>query len=247
MGGGGVLQSLRYVFKKQAKFTTRRITMKRLLISSIAAMALTSSVVVAEESGAFVGLGLGFGGSSVKAEMSIGGVSTKDTANGSGLNYGLIAGYKQFFTDSFGLRYYANIDYNSSKVDFGAENGGKGSLNAINYGVNVDALYNFVRSDGMDFGAFLGLGLGANTWSGKAVDTGKEMANVANKSLSTTGFDLALNAGLRGVFAKQHGVEVFARVPFIATTMLDAKEGAESVKYSTSRNYNAGVRYTFSF
>ena len=218
--------------------------MKKLLISSIAAMALTSSVVVAEESGAFVGLGLGFGGSSLKAEMSIGGVSTKDTANGSGLNYGLIAGYKQFFTDSFGLRYYANIDYNSSKIKMDTE---KVALNAINYGVNVDALYNFVSSDGMDFGAFLGLGLGANTWSGKAVDAGKEMAKQANKSLSTTGFDLALNAGLRGVFAKQHGVEVFARVPFIATTMLDAKEGTESVKYSTSRNYNAGVRYTFSF
>ncbi|STP11203.1 outer membrane protein HopE [Helicobacter cinaedi] len=218
--------------------------MKKLLVSSIAAMALTSSVVVAEESGAFVGLGLGFGGSSVKAEMSIGGVSTKDTANGSGLNYGLIAGYKQFFTDSFGLRYYANIDYNSSKIKMDTE---KVALNAINYGVNVDALYNFVSSDGMDFGAFLGLGLGANTWSGKAVDAGKEMAKQANKSLSTTGFDLALNAGLRGVFAKQHGVEVFARVPFIATTMLDAKEGTESVKYSTSRNYNAGVHYTFSF
>lgn len=218
--------------------------MKKLLISSIAAMALTSSVVVAEESGAFVGLGLGFGGSSVKSEVSSDILSAKETMSGSGLNYGLVAGYKQFFTDSFGLRYYANIDYNSSKIKMDTE---KVALNAINYGVNVDALYNFVSSDGMDFGAFLGLGLGANTWSGKAVDAGKEMAKQANKSLSTTGFDLALNAGLRGVFAKQHGVEIFARVPFIATTMLDVKEGTESVKYSTSRNYNAGVRYTFSF
>ena len=188
-GGGATIAPLCFLNKQNLQ--QRRITMKRLLISSIAAMALTSSVVVAEESGAFVGLGLGFGGSSLKAEMSIGGVSTKDTANGSGLNYGLIAGYKQFFTDSFGLRYYANIDYNSSKVDFGAENGGKGSLNAINYGVNVDALYNFVSSDGMDFGAFLGLGLGANIWSGKAVDASKEMAKKANKSLSATGFDFS--------------------------------------------------------
>lgn len=217
--------------------------MKKLLVSSIAAMALTSSVVVAEESGAFVGLGLGFGGSSVKSELS-GTISAKETFNGSGLNYGLIAGYKQFFTDSFGLRYYANIDYNSSKIKMDTE---KAALNAINYGVNVDALYNFVSSDGMDFGAFLGLGLGANTWSGKVVDEAKKMAKDAGKSLSTTGFDLALNAGLRGVFAKQHGVEIFARVPFIATTMLDVKEGTESVKYTASRNYNAGVRYTFSF
>ncbi|CAM3299281.1 outer membrane protein [Helicobacter labetoulli] len=218
--------------------------MKRLLVSSIAAMALTSSVVVAEESGVFVGLGLGFGGSSVKTEESNGGASTKDTANGSGLNYGLVAGYKQFFTDSFGLRYYANIDYNSSKIKVDT---GKVALNAINYGVNVDALYNFVSSDGMDFGAFLGLGLGANTWSGKAVDGFKEQIKASGKKVSTTGFDLALNAGLRGVFAKQHGVEIFARVPFIATTMFDIKDGTVSVKASASRNYNAGVRYTFSF
>ena len=221
--------------------------MKRLLISSIAAMALTSSVVVAEESGAFVGLGLGFGGSSLKAEMSIGGVSTKDTANGSGLNYGLIAGYKQFFTDSFGLRYYANIDYNSSKIKADGE---KASLNVINYGVNVDALYNFVSSDGMDFGAFLGLGLGANTWSGKAISDNKKELERFGKGdkVSTTGFDLALNAGLRGVFAKQHGVEIFARVPFVATTIFDFKDDAGvNFKYTASHNYNAGVRYTFSF
>ncbi|EFR47785.1 outer membrane insertion signal domain protein [Helicobacter cinaedi CCUG 18818 = ATCC BAA-847] len=244
MGGGGGCYNLSAMFLKQAKITTRRITMKRLLVSSIAAMALTSSVVVAEESGVFVGLGLGFGGSSVKAEASIDGVSTKDTANGSGLNYGLVAGYKQFFTDGFGLRYYANIDYNSSKIKVDTE---KVALNVINYGVNVDALYNFVSSDGMDFGAFLGLGLGANTWSGKAVDGFKDQIKDSGKKVSTTGFDLALNAGLRGVFAKQHGVEIFARVPFIATTMFDVKDDTWSVKASASRNYNAGVRYTFSF
>ncbi len=243
MGGGGGCYNHSAVFFKQAKFYNKEITMKKLLVSSIVAMALTSSVVVAEESGAFVGLGLGFGGSSVKSEFS-GTISAKETFNGSGLNYGLVAGYKQFFTDSFGLRYYANIDYNSSKIKMDTE---KVALNAINYGVNVDALYNFVSSDGMDFGAFLGLGLGANTWSGKVVDEAKKMAKDTGKSLSTTGFDLALNAGLRGVFAKQHGVEIFARVPFIATTMLDVKEGTESAKYTASRNYNAGVRYTFSF
>ena len=223
-----------------------------MLIGSITAIALTSSVVVAEESGAFVGLGLGFGGSSVKAEMSIGGVSTKDTANGSGLNYGLIAGYKQFFTDSFGLRYYVNIDYNSSKIKADGE---KASLNAINYGVNVDALYNFVSSDGMDFGAFLGLGLGANTWSGKAVDGFKEQTKDSGKKVSTTGFDLALNAGLRGVFAKQHGVEIAVRVPFMGTKIVDGNVDlgipgigdTMKVESTITRNYNVGVRYTFSF
>ena len=242
MGGGATITPL--CFFKQAKFYNKEITMKKLLVSSVVALAMASSAVVAEESGVFVGLGLGYGGSSAKSEVSSDILSAKETANGSGLNYGLVAGYKQFFTDSFGLRYYANIDYNSSKIKVDTE---KVALNAINYGVNVDALYNFVSSDGMDFGAFLGLGLGANTWSGKAVDGFKEQTKDSGKKVSTTGFDLALNAGLRGVFAKQHGVEIFARVPFIATTMLDIKDDTMSVKTSASRNYNAGVRYTFSF
>lgn len=207
--------------------------MKKLLVSSIATLAIAGSAV-AEENGVFVGLGLGYGGSSMEIETT-----EKQTSRGSGLNYGFVAGYKQFFTDSFGLRYYANIDYSSSKVKAESE---KIALNAINYGVNVDALYNFVSSDNMDFGAFLGLGLGANTWSGKAVNLIGENLE-SGKKVSKTGFDLALNAGLRGVFAKQHGVEIFARVPFIATTMLDTS----SFKVSASRNYNAGVRYTFSF
>lgn len=232
--------------------------MKRLLISSIAAMALTSSVVVAEESGAFVGLDLGTTGLSLDSKASIAGVSQKSSSSGTGSNVGLVGGYKQFFTDSFGLRYYANLGYlnlTSSVKETGAATQTQ-SLDAINYGVNVDALYNFVSSDGMDFGAFLGLGLGANTWSGKALYTGKEMAKQANKSLSTTGFDLALNAGLRGV-AKQHGVEIAVRVPFMGTKTKIVDGNVDlgipgigdtmKVEGTITRNYNAGVRYTFSF
>lgn len=221
--------------------------MKRLLISSIAAMALTSSVVVAEESGAFVGLDLGMSGITDKAKVSAAGVSEEASSSGTGFNVGLVGGYKQFFTDSFGLRYYANLGYLSSGVKDTDTNKTE-SLNVINYGVNVDALYNFVSSDGMDFGAFLGLGLGAVTWSGKHVDSLK----TAFGKTSTTSFDLALNVGLRGVFAKQHGVEIAVRVPFMGTKIVDGNfdlgAGADvKVENTITRNYNAGVRYTFSF
>ncbi len=223
--------------------------MKKLLVSSIAAMALTSSVVVAEESGAFVGLDLGMSGITDKGKISGAGVGGEISTSerGRGVNAGLVGGYKQFFTDSFGLRYYANLGYLSFDVKDTDTNKTE-SLNAINYGVNVDALYNFVSSDGMDFGTFLGLGLGAVTWSGKYVDGLK----AAFGKTSTTSFDVALNAGLRGVFAKQHGVEIAVRVPFMGTKIVDGNfdlgAGADvKVENTITRNYNVGVRYTFSF
>ena len=82
-------------------------------------------------------------GLSLDAKASAAGVSEKSSSSGTGFNVGLVGGYKQFFTDSFGLRYYANLGYLSSGVKDTDTNKTE-SLNAINYGVNVDALYNFV-------------------------------------------------------------------------------------------------------
>lgn len=196
------------------------------IISSTLALALASSALVAEESGAFVGVGVGYGASQVKFG------SEKTDLNG--ISYEVIAGYKQFFTPSFGLRYYANFAYAdaSGKPKDSSE---KIKGNVMDYGVNVDALYNFVTG-GTDFGAFLGLGLGANTWGGKSFKDAK---------LDKTGFNLALNVGLRSVIAQNHGIEIAARVPFIATTL--QKAATDTPKMTGSHTYNVGVRYIFSF
>ncbi|CUU40239.1 MULTISPECIES: outer membrane beta-barrel protein [Helicobacter] len=200
-------------------------TIKKCVLSSAVALALASSASFAEESGAFVGVGVGYGGSQVKSGEKM---------NLDGISYEIIAGYKQFFTPNFGLRYYANFAYAdaSGKPKDSSE---KIKGNVMDYGVNVDALYNFVTG-GTDFGAFLGLGLGANTWGGKSFKDAK---------MDKTGFNLALNVGLRSVIAQHHSMEIAARVPFIATTLQAAATGTP--KMTGSHTYNVGVRYIFSF
>ena len=198
----------------------------KLFVSSVVALALSSSALVAEESGVFVGVGVGYGGSQIKAGS--------EKQNLSGISYEVIAGYKQFFTQDFGLRYYANFAYAdaSGKPKDSSE---KIKGNVMDYGVNVDAIYNFVTGV-TDFGAFLGLGLGANTWGGKSFKDAK---------MDKTGFNLALNVGLRSVIAQHHSMEIAARVPFIATTLQAAATGTP--KMTGSHTYNVGVRYIFSF
>lgn len=207
--------------------------MKKILCGIAVSVAL-SGALCAEESGAFVGVGVGYGGGQMK--NSFGGESNK--YNFGGVSYGFVGGYKQFFTPYLGLRYYANIDivHNTLKISGGEDGDTKSKFNLINYGANVDFLGNFISNEALDFGGFIGLGLGANTWSGSKL---KEL----NGKSSKTGFDFALNVGLRVNIAQNHGVEVAARVPFIATTMAKG----EGFKQTMQNTYRAIARYTFSF
>ena len=93
------------------------------------------------------------------------GATTKYNRNG--LNYGFVGGYKQFFTPHLGLRYYVNLDFHHSISKNEMLDDKKPDIIAINYDVNVDFLGNFIAEDGIDFGGFIGLGLGANTLTGK--------------------------------------------------------------------------------
>ena len=213
--------------------------MKKLFVSSAVALALTSGALVAEESGAFVGVGVGYGGAKIKVSGAEEAGFTGGDGNFGGVGYEIIAGYKQFFTPEFGLRYYANFaGANTSATIEGTDETAK--LNVMNYGVNVDALYNFINDDSLSFGAFLGLGLGMNSWSGNAIDG---FSDVFDEKAKKSGFSLALNLGVRTEIAKHHGVELAAKVPFLATTLFD-KEGAQVTAQQT---YNVGVRYIFSF
>lgn len=203
--------------------------MKTKLISSALALALASSLAVAEENGIFVGVGLGYNSSHVKIEGAAdsAGSSFSDKYKYDGLNYEIIAGYKQFFTPKLGARYYVNFAYANTKGDMG-ENSDK--LKVMDYGVNADALYNFISNYSLDLGAFLGLGVGADTYK---LDNG----------LKKTGFNVALNVGLRSVIHKHHGIEIAARVPFMNTTL----EDVDSSKTTARQNYSIGARYIFNF
>ena len=162
-----------------------------------------------------------------------------------GVNYGFIAGYKQFFTPYLGLRYYANLDIFHNLKKFESE---RLDITLINYGVNVDFLGNFVSNETLDFGGFIGAGIGGNTLMGEHIKGLKE--SVA--TLKTTGFDIALNVGLRTNIAKYHGLEISARVPFVPIKMVDYSYTVDTgnaikLKETFKQTYSILARYTFSF
>ncbi|WP_334093949.1 outer membrane beta-barrel protein, partial [Helicobacter typhlonius] len=83
--------------------------------------------------------------------------------------------------------YYANFASTTGEKKI---EGIKRKANVMNFGVNVDALYNFIADDSLSFGAFLGLGLGLNSWSGSLItglkDIGKDIAD--SKNVKKTAF-----------------------------------------------------------
>ena len=102
-------------------------------------------------------------------------------------------------------------------------------VSTLNANANVDALYNFVSSGSLDFGAFAGLSVGYATHKLKEGD-------------SVSGFDAGANLGLRAKIAKAHGVELFGRVGFIQ----QKKDSGDEID-KISQPYSVGLRYTFSF
>ncbi len=221
-----------------------------------------ANIAFAEESGGFIGFGIGGGGTELKSDFDDSdGISAHLKAKDSGISYGFVAGYKQFFNDYLGLRYYANLDIyhniNSSNFYYPTYTAGipvkNGEITIINYGVNVDFLGNFVSAEIADFGGFIGLGIGGTTLTGKFINDFKNLIEEGNgdKINATTGFDIWLNIGLRTNIAKYHGIELVARVPFLPVKMIDLKTNevdySFTQKQTLGQKYNILARYTFSF
>ncbi|WP_300446968.1 outer membrane beta-barrel protein [Helicobacter mastomyrinus] len=113
----------------------------------------------------------------------------------------------------------------------------------MNYGVNIDALYNFIDTGYSSLGAFLGVGVGANTWSGVVVD---EIENVG-LSPNKTGLDVSLNVGLRSVIHKRLSLEAIIRVPLLLHTLYSGNVENSKMEFVGSRAYNVGSRYIINF
>ena len=73
--------------------------MRKIALSLVLA-GLVATSAVAEVSGVFVGVNVGYGSLDLKA--SSGEVSASDSLNGG--RYGVVAGFKQFFGENFGAR-----------------------------------------------------------------------------------------------------------------------------------------------
>lgn len=171
--------------------------MKNLLKNKLAlvlmAFIVGANQVSAEDSGGFIGFGLGVNLSNYQVKLSpcsldvgcvfdVGSNMTFENSKKVGVSTSLIAGYKQMFNSYFGLRYYANFDYSNVNFNMSASNRtqddtttdqqhyesytDKLSGYALSLGVNIDVLANFVATSKGSFGAFAGLNVGLRNWGG---------------------------------------------------------------------------------
>lgn len=155
-----------------------------------------------------------------------------------GFKYGLLLGFNDFFVKYFGIRYY--VDVNVTQV---SDKRSSDMVFRLNYGANLDAIANFIATDYADFGAFVGLGVGGQTYfftgqNKEAFDTFESMG----VKVSYTSVDVGLNVGLRTNIAEHFGIELVARVPFIKHNMFEA-EGA----YVLQETYSISARLLYNF
>ena len=177
---------------------------------SIAMATALAQNALAEESGVLVGIGQG-----------VGVVSEKDRA---GYSWEFLVGYKQFFSERVGLRYYLNI---TNTYLYMSRDSIAGDTKVLHYSANIDFLGNFVSKENVDFGAFVGVRAGVDMWSGESFSYAKN--NIYN---------VALNLGLRVNIAKYHGIEIAQRVQYNPMV----KSGV-SIYYPSVTS----IRYTLSF
>lgn len=253
---------------------------KSVFLSVAVASALAASAV-AEESAGFIGLELGASGG--KQEAKITGTvlnqsrTASDNLETAGVNVGIVGGYKAFFTSWFGLRAYANLNYiHTLNEEMIREADGSSlstdqAITALNYGVNLDLLFNVLAFEQANLGLFVGAGLGANTFfASNAIDAAKkkiganpdfglldpdlqqQLNNDIKDNKAYTGFDAWVNVGVRTNFLEHHGIEVVAKVPFVGTTVYDKTLGNPAVASTNGsiklyNPWNVSVRYIYSF
>ena len=240
------------------------MSINKFAVSVALAGILGASSALAETDGAFVGVQFGFGGAKTTNEFcsSGGGMSACqiDLKSASALRYGFLAGYKRFFTENFGLRYYGVVDYGA---DFKIDNAfymGKiinfsPKISALSLSANVDALYNFISNDSLEFGAFGGLSLAYASYEAKnALNLTPIIAGYdkpAFKDFQLSRFDMGVNVGVRAQIAQKHGVELYGRFAFMENkkeeTLFEAEGAKITHTFKAAQPYQVGLRYTFSF
>lgn len=201
--------------------------------------------------GMFFGFELGY--IEAKGNLSLGGTTILSQKKG-GVNYGVMLGYAYFFNNYIGTRVYGNL--NASHIKFSNVIGIDDTLlSALNWGMNVDLLINFLALRNFDFGVFLGVFFGANSF----LETGlfdyiSKTSESAGFNVSRTCFDVALNVGLRVALARSVWLEAAIKVPFFKSYIVN--EGAYSrvdlsyigaYKIFFKSNYSANFRILWQF
>lgn len=205
--------------------------MKKSLFASVALASVLVGTALSEESGVFVGAGVGAQGIEETLKGQSGGSAS---TSGNHVGASLLVGYK-LMADNWGGRFYVNLDYNGANVN---DVDGKSYATYPAVGVNADFLYNFHEN----FGAFVGVNLGVINWSSKLFFGGVN----SNK----TGLYFAPQLGLRGIFAQNHSLELAARIPVVKNTVDVHVQDIDfdfSGKYEIWQKYNVQLRYLYTF
>ena len=237
------------------------MSINKFAVSFALAGILGASSALAETDGAFVGVQFGFGGAKTTNEFCIFGVCNTDSKSANALRYGFLAGYKRFFTENFGLRYYGVVDYGAdSKIDNAVTFNDvpikfSPKISVLNLSANVDALYNFISNDSLEFGAFGGLSLAYASYEAKnALNLTPMIAGhdkPAFKDFQLSRFDVGVNVGVRAQIAQKHGVELYGRFAFMENkkeeTLFEAEGAKITQTFKAAQPYQVGLRYTFSF
>ena len=237
------------------------MSINKFAVSFALAGILGASSALAETDGAFVGVQFGFGGAKTTNEFCIFGVCKTDSKSANALRYGFLAGYKRFFTENFGLRYYGVVDYGAdSKIDNAVTFNDvpikfSPKISVLNLSANVDALYNFISNDSLEFGAFGGLSLAYASYEAKnALNLTPMIAGhdkPAFKDFQLSRFDVGVNVGVRAQIAQKHGVELYGRFAFMENkkeeTLFEAEGAKITQTFKAAQPYQVGLRYTFSF
>ena len=239
------------------------MSINKVAVSVALAGILGASSALAETDGAFVGVQFGFGGANTKNEfcmLNVGmSVCITDSKSASALRYGFLAGYKQFFTENFGLRYYGVVDYGADfKIDNAFDMVSEiikfsPKISALNLSANVDALYNFISNDSLEFGAFGGFSLAYASYKAKnALIDITPSGDLVFKEFKLGGFDMGVNVGVRAQILQKHGVELYGRFAFMEnkkeeTLLEDDADSKMTQTFKAAQPYQVGLRYTFSF
>lgn len=195
--------------------------MKKITTSVALASLLATSSLVAEESGFFGGVNLGYG----VARPSGAGIPGGSYG---GFRYGLIGGYKEILSSNMGMRYYATLDFGTRY----SKGNDSPDISTFNIYANGDALLNFGQDNTMEYGAFIGLALG---YANHIV-----YANPGKSKPS--GLDLAINLGVRAQSYNHHGLELYSRFG-----MFDQEVTAAGYTVKSSQPWQVGFRYLYTF
>lgn len=182
---------------------------------------------------------MGGGGIKASAKTNDEGGKLEVSAIQNTLDWGAMAGYKYFFTQNFGARFYANIIVSHAYMLSTKRNDAGYTIStfALNYTANADLLYDFYSNSNIEAGAFIGLGLGGSSY----YVVGAEVFGAQH------GFDIGINFGLRTQFSHNHGIELFVRVPFLPFAKAPSRDIDVYVEAGVGQAFSLMMRYVYTY